>query len=371
MKSFLSVVLILLVSAQLSVERMIRQSGSNDLPASVCRRNGSFRHPTDCRRFFRCVDWTHEGKQFSTFHYLCPGETVFDEDLQVCNFPSWTKPCEESSGPADPPEQDLIQDPGVRPLGDGQSGQHLTMAEQVPILGPGQAQPQDTVGALGLDADELQLAQPPTGGAEQLPIDQDPTQVRPGSGAASEEGGNPDTGYGEEEVLQLGMSQFHHPQSLGSGSTSSESGSSTSGGVVNDPVSVSGSSSEIHPESHQDSGGISQSQNGSNYVVTDESIYNCPAPGFYPHESHCRQFYVCLEVLPGILLAEQVYRCPERYLFDGATRRCRRQEKSNCAKVSGESSSPRGSEDVVVVLEHFLHAFFGASLRHRSSVARP
>lgn len=30
--------------------------------------------------------------------------------------------------------------------------------------------------------------------------------------------------------------------------------------------------------------------------------------GFYPHEDNCVDFYVCLEVLPGVLLAEQVYK---------------------------------------------------------------
>ena len=63
--------------------------------ASECFREGSFRYPNDCRKFYRCVDWDHEGTHFSIFHFVCPAGTVFDEDIQVCNFPWWTKPCEQ------------------------------------------------------------------------------------------------------------------------------------------------------------------------------------------------------------------------------------------------------------------------------------
>ena len=44
------------------------------------------------------------------------------------------------------------------------------------------------------------------------------------------------------------------------------------------------------------------------YKVLPGSLYNCPAPGFYPYEGNCKEFYVCLEVLPGVLFAEQLYR---------------------------------------------------------------
>ena len=51
-------------------------------------------------------------------------------------------------------------------------------------------------------------------------------------------------------------------------------------------------------------------QHQGKYTVMDGSIFDCPAPGFYPYENNCLEFYVCLEVLPGILFAEQLYRCP-------------------------------------------------------------
>jgi len=41
----------------------------------------------------RCVDWSHQGLAFSIFHFVCPRGTIFDEETQICNFPSKTKPC--------------------------------------------------------------------------------------------------------------------------------------------------------------------------------------------------------------------------------------------------------------------------------------
>ena len=29
------------------------------------------------------------------------------------------------------------------------------------------------------------------------------------------------------------------------------------------------------------------------FEVVSGSIFECPAPGFYPHEDNCREFYVC------------------------------------------------------------------------------
>jgi len=38
----------------------------------------------------------------------------------------------------------------------------------------------------------------------------------------------------------------------------------------------------------------------------DGSIYKCSEPGFFPHEKNCIDFYVCIEILPGVLIADQV-----------------------------------------------------------------
>jgi len=104
------------------------------------------------------------------------------------------------------------------------------------------------------------------------------------------------------------------------------------------------------------------------YEVVSGSIFQCPAPGFYPHEDNCREFYVCQEVLPGKLLADQLYRCPDRYLFDDETRRCQREHRVTCRKF-GYTRRPYLKQTVLVVLERYLREFFSTPLRYDRNVA--
>jgi len=55
------------------------------------------RNPFNCQKFYRCVDVTYSGGQFTIFHFDCPAGTTFDELLQTCNFPWYSKPCRDSS----------------------------------------------------------------------------------------------------------------------------------------------------------------------------------------------------------------------------------------------------------------------------------
>lgn len=72
------------------------------------------RDPSNCKKFYRCVDWSHEGTRFSIFLFDCPSGTTFDEVLQICNFPWKSPPCKnkpdsQQSGSA--PTQDLLAKP--------------------------------------------------------------------------------------------------------------------------------------------------------------------------------------------------------------------------------------------------------------------
>ncbi len=119
------------------------------------------------------------------------------------------------------------------------------------------------------------------------------------------------------------------------------------GGIPDNGIGGGGS---FESTSGSDAVEISQNPPGTNnqFKVLPGSLYDCPAPGFYPYEDNCigkylasvnlstgsiliialvSEFYVCLEVLPGILNAEQLYRCPRNYLFDEDSRLCMKEEK--------------------------------------------
>ncbi len=112
----------------------------------------------------------------------------------------------------------------------------------------------------------------------------------------------------------------------------------------------------------------SSSSVDSDYLSLPGSLYDCPAPGFYPAEGNCHEFYVCQEVLPGKLLADTVYRCPRRYLFDERTRRCQREHRVSCNRFNTDSSVQgkvgADSGDVLVVIERFIDDFFSTPLTY-------
>ena len=62
--------------------------------AQTCSQVGFFRNPSDCTKFYRCVDFWQNGRELTIFHFDCPNGTVFDETVSVCNWPQAAPPCE-------------------------------------------------------------------------------------------------------------------------------------------------------------------------------------------------------------------------------------------------------------------------------------
>ena len=118
-------------------------------------------------------------------------------------------------------------------------------------------------------------------------------------------------------------------------------------------------------------GGINDNNN---LVVTDEdikylvqsgSLYECTEPGYFPYELNCVEFYVCIEILPNVLSADQLYRCPKRYLFDDKTNRCQKEEKVTCNRPISSTNAPtKTNQNVLVVSEEFVDSFFNTSLTY-------
>ncbi|XP_046660051.1 uncharacterized protein LOC124353990 [Homalodisca vitripennis] len=52
-----------------------------------CSRQGYFRHPSGCNRFYRCVKFNQYTPDFTVFEYDCPAGLAFDETVEVCVWP--------------------------------------------------------------------------------------------------------------------------------------------------------------------------------------------------------------------------------------------------------------------------------------------
>jgi len=97
------------------------------------------------------------------------------------------------------------------------------------------------------------------------------------------------------------------------------------------------------------------------YTVSPTSIYPCSKPGYYEEVTSCTEFYVCREIGPGVLSADRIFRCPDRYLFDTKTRLCQRKHKVNCESESNLFYTFL-NYIVVQLKEEELDEFFSQSL---------
>ncbi|XP_057372693.1 uncharacterized protein LOC130693540 [Daphnia carinata] len=85
------------------IVRIVSRSGESSvirqpLESSLqCSRQGYYRHPEDCGRFYRCVKFDQYVDDFTVFEYDCPEGLVFDERYEVCTWPSQAAPCGGSS----------------------------------------------------------------------------------------------------------------------------------------------------------------------------------------------------------------------------------------------------------------------------------
>ncbi|XP_013787126.1 uncharacterized protein LOC106471084 [Limulus polyphemus] len=72
------------------------ESNSDTFERMICTRQGYYRHPDDCTKFYRCVKFDQYIDDYTIFQYDCPNGLVFDERYEVCNWPSWSLPCDGS-----------------------------------------------------------------------------------------------------------------------------------------------------------------------------------------------------------------------------------------------------------------------------------
>lgn len=92
----------------------VDDSSSPSTASLPCLKVGTYmRHPKDCSRFYRCVEESTSSSSSDSninsailnsnnkttrykFQYECPAGLIFDENSQMCNWPSWSSSCQGS-----------------------------------------------------------------------------------------------------------------------------------------------------------------------------------------------------------------------------------------------------------------------------------
>merc|ERR1712127_38852 len=62
-----------------------------------CAAVGYYPDTADCTTFYRCTDLFGNGI-FQQYEFMCPQGTVFDDNLDVCNWPSAVPSCGAAAG---------------------------------------------------------------------------------------------------------------------------------------------------------------------------------------------------------------------------------------------------------------------------------
>ncbi|XP_076366008.1 uncharacterized protein LOC143254967 [Tachypleus tridentatus] len=63
----------------------------------VCFKAGYFRHPTNCSKFYRCVNTSLEGPPYYTYIFECPKDLWFDETIESCNWKALSPSCNSNA----------------------------------------------------------------------------------------------------------------------------------------------------------------------------------------------------------------------------------------------------------------------------------
>ncbi|XP_050443697.1 uncharacterized protein LOC126847482 [Adelges cooleyi] len=75
------------------IERVVSRDGEvhvirKDVKTEFeCSRQGYFRHPSGCNRFYRCVKFDQQSNYFTVYEFDCPDGLAFDEKVEVCVWP--------------------------------------------------------------------------------------------------------------------------------------------------------------------------------------------------------------------------------------------------------------------------------------------
>eukprot|EP00090_Calanus_glacialis_P005467 TRINITY_DN14226_c0_g1_i5.p1 TRINITY_DN14226_c0_g1~~TRINITY_DN14226_c0_g1_i5.p1 ORF type:complete len:352 (-),score=73.41 TRINITY_DN14226_c0_g1_i5:76-1131(-) len=278
----------------------------------ICPGLGFYPDPSSCTAFYRCISLD------MSYHYICPLGTRYDLAVKNCNHNHIASPCSDGVFPdlqediSPETEQDVF--PG---LGEDIS-QELQEDVYPGLQGDLSNKPQEDVfpGVHEDISNELQEDVYP--GEIVFDVQED---ILPGlqGDISSEVQEDISTGFQEDT-----LNEPHEDKLPGN----TNNGANTRPEQTTEHAQITEDQSLSKPNKPQQV----DDKPELTFLVSPTSLYPCQQPGYFSEQSSCTQFYVCREVAPGVLSAEALFRCPNRYLFDVKTQLCQRKTKVACDK---------------------------------------
>ncbi|XP_076309651.1 uncharacterized protein LOC143224971 [Tachypleus tridentatus] len=312
--------------------------------ASECNKDGFFRDPNDCTRFYRCVE---QGQIFIKYEFNCPDHLVFDERHGVCNWASQAPLCqtkgsqttsstsgsEMESGNSTPESGSFSE--GVSPEDESTSVSSTPASES----SSGNDTESETLGTTGTSVSSGEKTNgkeaPPDSSKESSKSSQENNFLCPEAGFFR----NPHDCHKFYRCVDLGgndghfnIFEFDCPDGLVFDERESicnwpDNSPPCNENIICPPV----DSSENSTDDGETEGTTTSLDTTTESVITTTqgnvivdvgSLYDCRASGNFPFESDCVRFYRCEEMASS--LVGLLFRCPEGYIFDEEIALCRR-----------------------------------------------
>lgn len=273
---------------------------------SECTKEGFFPDPTDCRKFYRCV----EGQSgYRKYEFQCGPGTAWDQSIQTCNHIGQV-PCSTDSNEIDQgPDTSKPASPPPVTTETTSSSAYPPPTESVTVAGtPSEATTSESMS----EADKTETSAATTADTisdGEKPASEKPEQVQTLPGTSSTEASS---------------------ESSSEQSTSESSEVSSSSTESSEASSSSTESSESHaPDctTRKPSGQI-----------------RCDNEGFYPHPTRCDKFYRCVDNGNGFNVYH--FDCPPGTIFDPSISVCNYPESVYPARdcTTGDAGSSTSSD---------------------------
>jgi len=278
-----------------------------------CQGPGFFADPESCTAFYRCVN------KSTSYRYICPLGTRYDPTVSNCNHAFLAPPCHiqtsgtvgsGSSTAAGTQESNKIEGDDDGDQGtSGQGSQETSGQQSAQDLG----QPTDQSAGDTINNESSQQSGQTTGGLGSGESGQDSLLSGLGDGEVNQSTSS--TPINVNPITDIDIpNQTQPPLTRPTAAAATITTTTTS----------------TPPATTTSTTASDQSSSTPQYTLSPQSIYPCTEPGFFKEASNCKDFYMCKEISPGVLSAERLFRCPDRYLFDPQSRLCQRREKVDC-----------------------------------------
>ncbi|CAH0391648.1 unnamed protein product [Bemisia tabaci] len=301
-----------------------------------CEKAGFFPHPSDCKKFYRCVDWDGDkGERFSVFFFDCPNGTIFDPALDTCNYEASVYPprdCNQGNqtteeGTTKKPYQPTTQ----QPTSEYTNGTTGYSTESTTTREPYTTRESSTYYSTSEGTTESSTEYSSTKATEystvsSTPYDEqtEPTSESSSYSSTSTESVTESSTY-SSTYPDYGSSSTYNPTSPTESSTYSSTGYTTDI-YTTERTTEYGSTTETSTERvNQTCPDLKENQ----FAIA------CPT-GFRRHPKSCGMFYQCT-IAESSEIKVVVFSCPEGTIFDDAKVQCLEIDQTD--ECSGDSGS--------------------------------